>query len=700
MSNDIEIVVRGRNTSGQVFGQVNRSVTQATKNATAAWKEFDVLAVAAETAAHEIGILQDAIDRLSTGQPHAVAQGVGEIRNEARSGVIAVDQLTESTRQLASAAPAAQAASEQVDDIGDSARRAKEKVEDLDDKIDGLGKVRGSGVGGFLRELMSGLGDADIGSRLNTSITKGLSELPGVFGTVFGATGPVGIAIAAGLAATFGMAVATATAGVGLGAAAAGAIVLGIVGAAQDNRVKLAGLTLKESLTAELKDIGAPFVTSLLGAMRTVKDTVGTLGLRQMLAPLAGLLNPIVDGLFAMARAALPGVQRMIQATVPFVLQLVSDMPKLGEFIGEFADSLAGAGPGAAKFFHQLIMVVGSVLVAFGKLIEGAAKVMDFIGTVGEKLGLYDFGKSKFVDLSDSALGAGRSIGATSSAFDALFGTTTAVAEPLKTITESLTALNGMAVAAVNADLGWQTALDAATSSLQQHGATLDMNTESGRANMQALLGLASAASTRAQATYDDTFSTIGATEAERRASDAYEAGRQALIASAQQMGMSAQQARNLADRIMAVPTSWHTKVSVDTSWAEAAIARVRAAIASLSSPLVGGSGNAGTYAEYYYNQHRTGGVVSAAATGGARHGLTWVGEDGPELARLPNGTSIYPAGQSRQMAARAAGSTVFAPTFNITALDPQAAANAVLDALDAWVQANGPLPSWMVSAA
>jgi peptidoglycan hydrolase CwlO-like protein len=50
-----------------------------------------------------------------------------------------------------------------------------------------------------------------------------------------------------------------------------------------------------------------------------------------------------------------------------------------------------------------------------------------------------------------------------------------------------------------------------------------------------------------------------------------------------------------------------------------------------------------------------SGGIVGAA-TGGARGGLTWVGEQGPELARLPYGSTVYPAGQSRQMAAAGGG--------------------------------------------
>jgi hypothetical protein len=52
---------------------------------------------------------------------------------------------------------------------------------------------------------------------------------------------------------------------------------------------------------------------------------------------------------------------------------------------------------------------------------------------------------------------------------------------------------------------------------------------------------------------------------------------------------------------------------------------------------------------------HWMGGVVSGAATGGARGGLTWVGERGPELVRLPTGSTVFPAGQSAAMASSAA---------------------------------------------
>lgn len=59
---------------------------------------------------------------------------------------------------------------------------------------------------------------------------------------------------------------------------------------------------------------------------------------------------------------------------------------------------------------------------------------------------------------------------------------------------------------------------------------------------------------------------------------------------------------------------------------------------------------------------YASGGIVGAqpgipgAASGGVRNGMTWVGEQGPELAELPPGTRVHPAGQSQRMAQEMSG--------------------------------------------
>lgn len=51
-----------------------------------------------------------------------------------------------------------------------------------------------------------------------------------------------------------------------------------------------------------------------------------------------------------------------------------------------------------------------------------------------------------------------------------------------------------------------------------------------------------------------------------------------------------------------------------------------------------------------------SGGIVGAAASGGVRGGLTWVGENEPELLELPVGSRVWSGPDSRRMAGAAAG--------------------------------------------
>jgi hypothetical protein len=50
------------------------------------------------------------------------------------------------------------------------------------------------------------------------------------------------------------------------------------------------------------------------------------------------------------------------------------------------------------------------------------------------------------------------------------------------------------------------------------------------------------------------------------------------------------------------------------------------------------------------------GGIVGAAASGGLRGGLTWVGEHEPELLDLPVGSRVRSGPDSRRMAAMGGG--------------------------------------------
>ncbi|MFB6950174.1 hypothetical protein ACFCXP_11140 [Streptomyces niveus] len=114
-------------------------------------------------------------------------------------------------------------------------------------------------------------------------------------------------------------------------------------------------------------------------------------------------------------------------------------------------------------------------------------------------------------------------------------------------LAQSIHALNNSYLMARGGVRGMEAAVDAASASLKKNGATLDENTEAGRANNQALDDLASATmkaveSARANGASWDEVSQI------------YDRGRGAFLRSAQAMGLTETQARKLADQILKTP--------------------------------------------------------------------------------------------------------------------------------------------------
>lgn len=100
--------------------------------------------------------------------------------------------------------------------------------------------------------------------------------------------------------------------------------------------------------------------------------------------------------------------------------------------------------------------------------------------------------------------------------------------------------------------------------------------------------------------------------------------------------------------------------VSVAVHGASAAVHAVKDLIHWISN-IVGKTVNVGVNvvgAAKHLLGFATGGIVTAA-TGGARSDMVMVGEQGPELVRLPRGSQVYPHGQSMGMAAAMGGGGV-----------------------------------------
>jgi methyl-accepting chemotaxis protein len=189
-------------------------------------------------------------------------------------------------------------------------------------------------------------------------------------------------------------------------------------------------------------------------------------------------------------------------------------------------------------------------------------------------------------------------------------------------------------------------AIQDASESVSENGKGLDVNTEKGRKNRQALQSIAEAANRMGQEVLDAGGSQL---DAARRTDE----GRQAFIRSARQMGMTAAQARNLANQVFAIPNSKVIRLAtrgVNESMRD--VAALRRELARLTGKTIyineirntyGGTAPGGGV-----SRRAMGGVVGpGAASGGPRSGRIRVGEYGPEDIDLAPGSMVHTASDS-----------------------------------------------------
>ena len=242
-------------------------------------------------------------------------------------------------------------------------------------------------------------------------------------------------------------------------------------------------------------------------------------------------------------------------------------------------------------------------------------------------------------------------------------------------LAQSINALSSAALVARGGIRGMEAAIDAADEAFKKNGATLDENTEKGRANNAALDQLAAA-------TMEAAESARANNEAWETVNGIYDRGRQKLMASAQQMGLTRAEAKALADQILKTPDKTarlkgdmqDLQAKLDDAKAQlkrvpdSRKAQVRANINQLERQLEAArrqlDGIDGKTATTYVVTH----YLVQGATGEARNRnklrpghyadggfpeageLAIVGERGPELVVFGESARVFDAVMTRQM--------------------------------------------------
>lgn len=197
---------------------------------------------------------------------------------------------------------------------------------------------------------------------------------------------------------------------------------------------------------------------------------------------------------------------------------------------------------------------------------------------------------------------------------------------------QSMFRLQGLSLGLAGAEISYQASVDDATASVKENGRTLDINSEKGRANKSALLGVAQAANQQTQSMIE---SGKGTDAAGRSATTA----RGNFSTLAQKMGLSKKEADKLAASLIAIPPKKSSTVT--TPGATAAKGQVDGLGRSLNNLPTNKVVNV-TYKVAGIERTTPSNVIGSAgrsASGGPvqPNRSYLVGERGPELLTMGN---------------------------------------------------------------
>ncbi|MDQ7910264.1 hypothetical protein RB614_37800 [Phytohabitans sp. ZYX-F-186] len=420
------------------------------------------------------------------------------------------------------------------------------------------------------------------------------------------------------------------TTGAALGAVGIGAAV------SADNPKVAAGLeSLQRVAGVGLTKATEPFVPAMLGAIERAKAGFRTIQpeLEAIFGRASTYLDPLADGLIGLGQNALPGIRRLVDAAEPLVDIFGEELPEYGQDLADLLSAIADSAERNENEWHAVLDTIGLVI----NQVQVAINLMDFLSSGPTRM---------FIDLlyeaNEQIEGARwvEPVEETSEAF-------ATAADAARSFREEMQKLIDDQLNVEQATINWQQAIDDVTASIKENGKSLDAGTEKGRANRQILLDLARAGLDYADAIYQDKAALGDIEGAEQAAEKAYQESRRALVAAAAQMLGSKAAAEEYVTEILGIPPTRNTRAEFTgdnedvRNWKRTlsgipreifTSARLRA-IVDIDVRREQATEATGRF---------MGGITGSAQSGGARAGLTLVGEYGREVVDLPPGAHVY----------------------------------------------------------
>lgn len=471
------------------------------------------------------------------------------------------------------------------DKTGPAAASAQRRMRQTAEAVKKDGDKLGSDFARRVVKLAEG-----ISPKLAAGLTRG-------FSSAADAAGPV---LAAGVAAAAPFVASVLSAAV-IGGVGTGGIIGGVALASKDPRVQAAFTGMKTRVGAELQDAAAPFVQTTIDGIGQIEDAIETIDFDAIFAKSSKNAVPVIEGIARGIRGVGDGIEQVVAQSGPVMDQLGDSIGDLGEHVGELLATIGKGAPGAAAGLKDLTDGIDLVLDVVGPTIYGLTTLYGWLSKIGAAQtfvaglagpigSLTHFlrdtggaaeqtaGKVRIARVEVDGAASGAAAGAIQ--FDRYGQAILSSGAAITSFTEQVNNLASAGQSLFNSATRVGAAIDAVSAAAKKNGQTLDENTEKGRANREALSGLASALIEQYNATVK-----VNGEGAEANAVAA--SNRESFVRLATAMTGSKRKAEELATAMGLIPAKKEIKVNANTHDAEARVKAIREQVNALKGKTI-----------------------------------------------------------------------------------------------------------------
>jgi hypothetical protein len=494
-----------------------------------------------------------------------------------------------------------------------------------------------------------------------TSAKIGGSMAESIGSALTSGTGPIGAGLVAGLVAG---AVAAAPLIGGIisasivGAAGTGGIIGGIMLVKDDPRIATAAKNIGQRIMQRLELDAEPFIRPLLTGMNLLDDALDRAdgNIQRIFASSATWIEPLARAISSVVVDLSDGLANLLEGAGPGVLSgLTAGLESFGNSLRESFDMLSQVGPEAGEAIQGGMMLAGQAIevltflvveatAAFGVLVDTLRTLREIspvfdkisellgMGTVQDAEGEWVSFNGTLGDTAEQALAASTGIQGLISSMGGLNDALRAQVDPAFAVLDSQNKLaEARADHAKAVSKYGENSRQAAAAERDLALAALDL-----QGAVEAAGGMIDGRLTPA---LRSAFEAAGMTEQEIAAVERQMRAAEGAASDYEGDYKANLQANGIGAAISGFAAAKRAIDAIPSSKTVTIYSRV------LGGNIFG-AGQIG---------RASGGNVGAAASGGTRGSLTLVGEHGPEVVRLPFGSSVTPNGMSEIMMANAA---------------------------------------------